>query len=134
MAKNKTFLPKRINWFRLPDYIKNIFEAPVNNSATNLLALDSEGNSAIVEVSSLSGGSSILASGTTITSPVNISGDFVTIPHGLVTTPSKEQVILSLGTLEPIILTLSSVDATNIIVGNFDGWNPGTDIIWKVIQ
>ena len=134
MAKNKTFLPKRANWFRLPDYIKNILEAPVNNTAVGLLALDAEGNSAIVEVSSLGGGNSILASGTTTTNAGNISGDFVTIPHGLATTPSKEQIILSLGTLAPIIFTITSVDATNIVVGNFHGWNTGTEIIWKVIQ
>lgn len=51
------FLPKVPNWFRLPDYVRNIFQASVDNSASNLLALDSEGNPVLVDKSTIGGGS-----------------------------------------------------------------------------
>lgn len=81
-----------------------------------------------------SGGSSILASGVANATPGNTVGDTFNIPHGLATTPNIAQVSIILGTAEPHILALTSVDSTNIVVENFDGWGASTDIIWKVTQ
>lgn len=55
--KRKAFLPKTIDWFRLPEYIRSLFEAEPDNTAEKLLAFDSEGNPVTVEKSSISGGS-----------------------------------------------------------------------------
>ena len=58
MGLNKDkFLPKNITWFRLPEFIRNLFEAEPDNSAEKLLAFDSEGNPVTVEKSSITGGS-----------------------------------------------------------------------------
>ena len=54
---SKKFFPDKITWFRLPEFIKNLFEAEPDNTAEKLLAFDSEGNPVTVEKSSISGGS-----------------------------------------------------------------------------
>ena len=50
------FLPSNVSWFRLPDYVKAMYEAEVDNAATNLLAFNADGKPVIVESSSISGG------------------------------------------------------------------------------
>lgn len=54
--RNLKYLPKTVNWFRLPEYIKSIFEAEPDNSADLLLGFDNDGNPVIVEKSSIVGG------------------------------------------------------------------------------
>tara|TARA_R100000656_G_scaffold123720_1_gene100609 strand:+ start:706 stop:1011 length:306 start_codon:yes stop_codon:yes gene_type:complete len=46
-------LPKKVSWFRLPEYVAAIYEAAVDNTAVKLLALDSEDQPVYVEKSSL---------------------------------------------------------------------------------
>ena len=50
------FLPSTVSWFRLPEYLKAIYEADVDNSARNLLALGADGQPVIVESTSIGGG------------------------------------------------------------------------------
>ncbi len=133
---NKTFLPKRANWFRLPEYVRNILEAGVDNAAEDLLALDADGNPVLVEKSSISGGGglSIIASGLYVT----VLGDdgelTVDIPHGLASTPDKGDILLQRGTsLSESPLTIESTDGTNLTVGTPLTFFEGEEIYWKVL-
>lgn len=64
------FLPSNVSWFRLPDYVKAMYEAEVDNSAANLLAFGADGKPVFVEKSSVSGGSLTAGTGIDITASV----------------------------------------------------------------
>lgn len=56
MSKKRPFLPPIRTWFRLPEFVDEIYDADIDNSAELLLGFDSDGDPAFVEKSTLGGG------------------------------------------------------------------------------
>jgi len=107
MATEFKDLPQKKTWFRLPEYVKAVLEAGVDNTAGNLLALDADGSPVLVEKSTITpesspGDAAEISSATVVITDVNITPASV---YNLVPAPGVGKLIMPISITSKMKIT-----------------------------
>jgi hypothetical protein len=107
MATEFKDLPQKKTWFRLPEYVKAVLEAGVDNTAGNLLALDADGSPVLVEKSTITpesspGDAAEILSATVVITDINITPASV---YNLVAAPGVGKLIMPISVISKVKIT-----------------------------